>query len=260
MGRTLILTTPLEQGADVLATQRLMSSLDGSHYHTFFGALDGVYGPETAAAVKHTKYVLGYPLAQVDRVAGDVFRAHMLSLPSAFPEDWQARREFRLHPPPGKTPRQLALARALSQVGYVEQGGADGKSGNITKFGAAYGFNGVSWCAIFQWWAGDPYEPVWDNHAARYAYVPYMLADARAHRFGLAVVDDPIPGDLYLLFWNGLSRPNDSHIGRVISGGRNAWRGVEGNTNSAGSGNGGSVMVHDRSPASAAAHFFVRIA
>jgi len=52
-----------------------------------------------------------------------------------------------------RTSTVSALLRVLrAQLGYVEQGGSDGKSGNITKYGAAFGWNGVAWCSIFVWW------------------------------------------------------------------------------------------------------------
>lgn len=41
------------------------------------------------------------------------------------------------------------IALAEREVGYIEQGGADGRSGNITKFGAWFGWNGAPWCAMF---------------------------------------------------------------------------------------------------------------
>src|SRR3954451_16645605 len=51
------------------------------------------------------------------------------------------------------TPSNQDLVRvAAGQVGYVESGGRDGRSGNITKFGAAYGLNGYAWCSMFVWW------------------------------------------------------------------------------------------------------------
>lgn len=255
MGRTLILTSPAMTGEDVVQTQRLMLALDGSPYKVWDGPVSGIYGERTAAGVKHGKYVLGYPTSSVDEHAGDTFRGLLQTPPSKLPEDYQARRDYRLHPP-SKPPRELALARALTQVGHTESP----PGSNRTPYGAWYGFNGVSWCMIFQCWAGDPYEPVWDPHASRYAYVPYMLADAQQHKLGLSVVDRPIPGDLVLYFWSGLSDPGDSHVGRVIQGDASRWEAVEGNTSPSDRSNGGQVARVWRDPSEAAAHFFIRLA
>lgn len=57
------------------------------------------------------------------------------------------------------SPEQL-IALAEGEEGYIEQGGADSRSGNITKYGKWYGMDGVPWCAeamsfIF-WSAGLP--------------------------------------------------------------------------------------------------------
>jgi hypothetical protein len=50
-------------------------------------------------------------------------------------------------------PTVTRLLKVLrSQLGYIEHGGPDGHSGNITKYGAAFGWNGVAWCSIFVWY------------------------------------------------------------------------------------------------------------
>lgn len=49
------------------------------------------------------------------------------------------------------TPQRL-YAVLKGQFGMVEGGGRDGRSGNITKYGAAYGMNGVAYCSIGVWW------------------------------------------------------------------------------------------------------------
>jgi len=65
---------------------------------------------------------------------------------------------------------------AASQIGFVEGGGPDGKSGNITPYGAWYGLQGNPWCAMGLSWvaarSGDlaafggkwAYCPSWVNH------------------------------------------------------------------------------------------------
>lgn len=72
--RTLRLTDPLTSGEDVASLQRLLAP-----YHP--GAVDGVYGPLTSAAVERTKWALGYPLERCDGVAEPVLAAYLLGLP-----------------------------------------------------------------------------------------------------------------------------------------------------------------------------------
>ena len=96
------------------------------------------------------------------------------------------------------TLRQRALATAKAELGYIEEGG------NRTKYGAWYGMDGQPWCAMFVAWAfehagGSPSFAA----GSRYAYVPYVVADARATRYGLHTVDDPIAGDLVCFDWEG---------------------------------------------------------
>lgn len=254
MGRTLILASPPMSGPDVLETQRLMMALDGSPYHTWDGPSSGIYGPRTADAVYHSKYVLGYSLPDIDHAAGDTFRGLLRTPVASLPEDYQARRQQRLNPP-AIAPRVLALRRAASQVGVRETGE------NHNPFGVWYRFDGVAWCAIFQTWAGEPYEAAWER-GSHYSYVPAIYRDALAHQRGLSVVADPIPGDLVLYFWLGYHvDERESHVGRVESGNAAAWVAIEGNTSpdAGGSqGNGGGVYRRHRS-AKDAEHYFVRI-
>lgn len=127
--------------------------------------------------------------------------------------------------------RVLAIARA--QLGYAE--GAGGRN----KFGAAYGMDGVAWCAQFVWWcfreAGVPlgfksaYTPtIADWYRARNQWGP-------APRAGALVLFD-FPGD-------GVNRI--SHIGIVEAVNRDGTvTTLEGNTSGTAGGsqrNGGVV-------------------
>ena len=69
----------------------------------------------------------------------------------------------------------LLIRFLLSQLGYQEQGGPDGHSGNLTKFGKAYGWNGVAWCSIFVWFAFM--QPL--------AFFIFVILEA-AYRWGIA--------------------------------------------------------------------------
>lgn len=126
----------------------------------------------------------------------------------------------------------LDIARA--EIGYVEGGGRDGRSGNITKYWAETdpGLQGSYWCADFLDWvfkhAGFPLPFLYIN-------VNTLIAYARDHG---RQVFDPRPGDI-ALYWHG------EHTGLVeeIRGGGTFYA-IEGNTSSGNTGsqsNGGGV-------------------
>lgn len=154
----------------------------------------------------------------------------------------------------GDTLRLQALKRAQSQIGYAESGQ------NMTKYGEWYGANGSPWCAMFITWCYLQEGPSPSfARGVRYAYVPYLVSDARQKRYGLKTVgpDDLIPGDLvaYDWTWNG----EYDHVG-IFQG----WDGgslvvIEGNTSPANQSNGGQVMRRVRL-ASTQATVFIRVA
>jgi hypothetical protein len=155
-------------------------------------------------------------------------------------------------PPDVRTLRLEALDLAATQIGYAETGNND------NKYGDWYGMNGQPWCAIFCTWA---FETSGDSpsfvRGSRYAYVPYIVGDARAGRYGLHTTDSPIPGDLvcYDWDWNG----EHDHVG-IFEGwaGGSSFRAVEGNTSSADYSNGGMVLRTQRST-SGQGTVFVRV-
>lgn len=110
-------------------------------------------------------------------------------------EAWEM---FKGHEPDeqGETLRKRALERARGQLGYVE--GAN----NNNKYGQWYGANYQPYCAMGATWC---YENEGDSPAfvkgSRYAYVPYIVADARNGRYGLKTTEDPIAGDLVCFDW-----------------------------------------------------------
>jgi hypothetical protein len=62
------------------------------------------------------------------------------------------------------------LAKAASQVGYVEGGGSTGRNGNITRYGAWYGLNGEPYCDMGLSWVG---AQVGESAAVgKFAYCP----------------------------------------------------------------------------------------
>lgn len=139
------------------------------------------------------------------------------------------------------------LSTAQHEIGYVEGGGPDGRSGNITKYWAelAPGLQGQPWCAAFQRWvdihAGGPDLPVSNPY-----YCPTIVTYARQHGLWLPR-DQGSPGDFILFSWkqDGIA----DHVGRVVSKGASAYTTIEGNTSGTTAGsqsNGGGVFQRTR--------------
>ncbi len=143
---------------------------------------------------------------------------------------------------------ESVLSVAQHEVGYVEGGGPDGKSGNITKYWAELypGGQGQPWCAAFQRWvdihAGGPDLPISNPY-----YCPTIVTYARQHGLWLPA-DQGSPGDMVLFQWkkNGVA----DHIGRIKAKNNGSYRTIEGNTSGTNAGsqaNGGGTFERDRS-------------
>ena len=160
-------------------------------------------------------------------------------------------------PPPsaGFTLRQMALERAIREIGITESPAGS----NNNKYGQWYGVNYQPWCAIFVTWC---YEMEGDSPSfvkgSRYAYCPYVVGDARAGRYGLQTTDDPIPGDLVVYDWSWDTVYD--HIGIFERWtGSGTFDAIEGNTSYSSNSNGGEVMRRSRSR-SGQGTVFVRVA
>lgn len=126
---------------------------------------------------------------------------------------------------------QHLLDVADHEVGYVEGGGPDGHSGNVTKYWAELypAGQGQPWCAAFQRWvdihAGGPDLPISNPY-----YCPSIVTYARQHGLWLPA-DAGSPGDMLLFQWqkNGVA----DHIGRIKAKNGGSYLTIEGNTSSA---------------------------
>lgn len=114
----------------------------------------------------------------------------------------------------GSAAKILQIARG--EIGTREEGGLTDRQ----KYGAAFGWNGVFWCAQFVWWCGREAglsEAVIPKTAAVAVFRKKFEAEGR-------IVTDPKPGDLFMVM-------PDQHIGfveEVIS--PTQFRTIEGNT------------------------------
>jgi CHAP domain len=152
--------------------------------------------------------------------------------------------------------RQRALEQAVSQLGYTESPAGS----NNNKYGSWYGQNYQPWCAMFVTWC---YEQSGDSPSfvkgSRYAYCPYVVADARANRYGLTTTDDPIPGDLVVYDWGGDTVYDHIGLFERWTNGTSQFNALEGNTSVDNNSNGGEVMRRNRSR-SGQGTVFVRVA
>ena len=160
-------------------------------------------------------------------------------------------------PQPDKPVREVALAAAVDWLGYVESGN------NHTIFGEWYGMDHQPYCAMFVthcFEIGAGGSPSFER-ASRYAYVPYIVNDAKAKRYGLSVTTAPTAGDMVCFDWGWDGVPD--HVGFYESGSPTSFKTIEANTSPEGSSgsqsNGGGVYRRNRR-SSDAQITFVRVA
>jgi len=221
-------------GPDVTAAQHALAA---NPFGTFFtGAIDGVYGPLTAQAVHRAKYWLGYPLGECDQSYGAAIASYLTGTQPLPPAN-ELRREARLKP---KQPlRVAALANAKTQIGVKESP----PTSNRVAFSEWYGVIGP-WCAMFASWCYVEAGSTVFVRGKEYAYVPYIVADAKAGKNNLTVTHAPQPGDLVCYDWNrdGVA----DHVGLFsawVSESAGTFEAVEGNTAVGNDSDGGEVML-----------------
>lgn len=156
--------------------------------------------------------------------------------------------------PAPKTTPEKALAALRAKIGVTES-----PAGSNTCWATEwYGMNGQPWCAMSASWA---YVQAGSRHFAAgraYAYVPYIVRDARANANGLSVTAAPLPGDLVCYDWQHDGEAD--HVGLFESWdvkGKTFYA-VEGNTSLGNDSNGGEVMRRLRYVSDVQA--FVRVA
>lgn len=135
------------------------------------------------------------------------------------------------------TTREAILRTARGELGVSESP----PGSNRTKYGRAYGLDGVPWCAMFCWWVymqnGQDLRAL--NRAGKFQYCPDIVRDLqRAGKWRAA--RDARPGDLVLFDWraDGIA----DHIGLVEANTGSALVCIEGNTSNSNWSNGGQVL------------------
>ena len=194
----LSLTSPHVTGANVKSAQTLLKT---NRWGTSFfpDAIDGDFGPLTAAACHRAKFWLGYPTKSCTQDFGPELYGYLTAVGHPgylkLPILNTLRRKSRLKAPkPVATFRTKALALSKTFLGYEE------KPVNLTIFGAWYGFNGEPWCAMFVSYCLSK-----SGKAFKLAYVPTIVSLAEQDN-GMYLTSQPIPGDLICYDWdnNGL--------------------------------------------------------
>lgn len=236
--KTLHLTSPLTHGSTVsVAQHRLAANVFKQDFKP--GPMDGQFGEATARACKRAKYWLGFAANKQLGTYGDLLDAMLLGT-KKLPPAYRLRRAARLRAAKRKPIRLKALAEAKRHIGEKESP----PNTNRISYSTWYGITGP-WCAMFVSWCYVQAGSKAFARGAHYAYVPYIVHDARAGLNGLAITQNPKPGDLVCYDWDkdGIA----DHVGLFEKAGAGgAFTAIEGNTAIGNDSNGGEVMRRDR--------------
>jgi hypothetical protein len=241
--RTLRLVSPFMEGRDVVRVQRALGVPD-----------DGAYGPVTASAVAAWKRAAGYPEGLVDNTLDPQGQRYLRGREEP-PADYTARAAARA---PGLERSRLVPGQAVAAMeawaaaGLRERPAGSDRVPALVRLGRELGLEaaaemGYPWCAYAAFLAALEAGGVTASAGLRRGrfnalYVPSVLAEAQAGRYGLRVMaaSQAERGDLALFDWRAGGDPAD-HVGRLVAppaGGRVTT--VDGNTDSC-------VAVRDRS-------------
>lgn len=244
--RTLKLTSPLTKGPVVREAQKALKD-----YGCWVGKIDGAFGEMTARATTQARYMLGYRMGNVKPVYDDGL--HNFLTGRKKPTILMQRRAEARRKKSNAPMRETALRTAKTYLGVKESPA----NSNICRFSQWYGMIGP-WCAMFVTFCYVEADSKAFVKGERWAYCPYMLADARAQRNGLTVVpaNEVQPGDVVLFDWKGDGVPD--HVGIVeVPPRAGIFQSIEGNTSPTSDSNGGEVMRRERNVSSVSA--FVRV-
>jgi CHAP domain len=147
-------------------------------------------------------------------------------------------------PTGGVSSARARLTKAVQEIGYKESPAGSNKN----KYGQWYGMDGQPWCAMFCTWCDQLSEDPVDtfSRGSHYAYVPYMVSDARLGVNGCSITSSPQPGDLVCYDW--AYDGEYDHVGIVEDppDATGIFVAIEGNTSTSNNSNGGQVMRRQR--------------
>lgn len=251
-GRGALKGETLVHDLQYLLNDHSKNALDNKSFGDFYnGKADGEYGMYTASAVRQAKWFLGYPSLQCNSVAGPILQDYLRGN-EKLPLLNRQRRKSRLADTPLSI-RIKAFNKAVTQIGIKE----NPPDSNRVLYSEWYGIIGA-WCAMFVTWCHIQVGGKRFSRGHYYAYVPFIIDDARAGRNGLHLVTEPVKGDLVCFDWD-----NDhiaDHVGIFetwLNKANGTFSTVEGNTSSTNNSNGGQVMRRERNRSDVQA--FVRV-
>ena len=232
--KTLVLTSPNMVGVDVASAQTILKNL--GYYN---GKVDSIYGQRTAAATKAAKWDLGYAEKNVTSVFDDTLLNFLIDLKK--PTLLMKRRAGIRHNK--STIGDKALEVASSYIGMSEEPAGS----NRVMFSEWYGMIGP-WCAMFVTFCFVKAGSKAFVKGSKYAYCPYVLADAKASRNGLRIIPTTSArtGDIVLFDWNKDGTADHIGIVNVAPNKRKTFTSLEGNTSGTNPSDGGMVALMER--------------
>jgi hypothetical protein len=232
--KTLSLTSPNVTGFYVTAAQKVLKNV--GYYN---GKVDGIYGQQTAAATKAAKWDLGYAEKNINGTFNDVLLDFLLE--NKKPTLLMKRRAGIRHNK--NTLGDKALDVATRYIGMSE----DPAGSNRVMFSEWYGMIGP-WCAMFVTFCFVKAGSKAFVKGSKYAYCPYLLADAKASRNGLRIIPTTSArtGDIVLFDWNKDGTADHIGIVNVAPNKRKTFTSVEGNTSGTNPSDGGMVALMER--------------
>lgn len=244
MNYTIGVTSPLTTGEDVGRVQYILNGHNEFDKDWLRGPIDREFGEATGAACIRAKFWTGYPDKDLKPTYGPALD-DILTGEKQLTAAMKRLIATRLKQSQAKPLREKALARLETKLGYHETGNND------NMFGKWYGMNFQPYCAITVTWAYVGAGSKGFVKGSRYAYCPYIVADARAGRYGFSITKEPLPGDLVLYNWDG--DWDADHVGlfkRWLKKGQH-FTAVEANTSPDDRGNqsnGGGVYLRGEAP------------
>jgi hypothetical protein len=219
MKRTLTLTTPHMKGKDVEFAQRLLTK-----HGDYDGPISSEFDVITAQASSRAQFLLGY--AKPSQGFGTPLEKFLTGVakPTAAMKRRSAQRK-KAETGVGAL-RKRALAEMIKLIGTVE----DPPHSNHTIVGAFYGMQD-EWCCMAVTMAYVKAGSTGFAKGSRWAYVPFLVAAARAGQYGLSITMDPKPGDLICYDLDGSNfGGGGNHIGMIEKRtGPRSFQTIEGN-------------------------------
>jgi CHAP domain len=240
------------RGEDVERAQRILAGANRYKEDYLNGPVDAVFGPESGRGARRAKWYMGYPEATVRSdtlgpVYGDVLDKYLTGK-RKLPDAYENRRRSRKDPRLKTKLREIALREAISHLGTME---SPPLSNRVSWASEWYRLIGP-WCAmaVTRWYTDAGSDAF--RRGSRYAYVPYIVADARKGSNHLSITREPQPGDLVCFNWDG--DWDADHVGlfeKWVNKARGQFSSIEGNTSRDDSGsqsNGGGCFRRGERP------------